>query len=524
MNIGRLLGLLGLMGTLVAPVSGWTQQDAQSPAARVKTAVDAMGGAKALGAIKQVVIKGRAKHWEPEQSYLADGEMRYMGESTFTFAQDFTTGASRTDWDRSYLYPRQVREKFSEVIAEGVGYVIPEEGPAKAHAMSGMRLAATLREQLRSSPIFLLKLAQSENGLKPLPNQRVGKRRLPAVAAEVEGHNFQIMFDPRTHLPARIRVLDYDNIQGDSTFDLVPGDWKSVGGVKMAHRIDMELNGRVVAHYEYIEITVVPALPPDTFAIPANIKATADRAATGNIPYQWVIRRLYLGLFVDSNALNYDPAQSKGLRLVELAPNIQHVVGGTHNSLIVEMKDYLVVFDAPINEWQSRFTIDAAKARYPGKPIKYLVLSHHHMDHTGGSRTYVAEGATVIVGAPNKAHFEKVFSRPHKLDMDALERAPRRANIIEVADRMSLKDDTDEIQIIRIENPHAEGMLIMYVVKERVGFVVDLWSPVREKTWGPGPASLLAAVRKAGLTPERFAGGHGGAAPFAELVAMSPKQ
>ena len=52
--------------------------------------------------------------------------------------------------------------------------------------------------------------------------------------------------------------------------------------------------------------------------------------------------------------------------------------------------------------------IDAAKAKYPGKPIKYLVLTHHHMDHTGGMRAYVAEGATVIVPAPTKAYFEQV--------------------------------------------------------------------------------------------------------------------
>jgi glyoxylase-like metal-dependent hydrolase (beta-lactamase superfamily II) len=76
-----------------------------------------------------------------------------------------------------------------------------------------------------------------------------------------------------------------------------------------------------------------------------------------------------------------------GLKLVELAPNVQQVVGGSHNGLVVAMKDHLVVFDALINEWQWRFTIDAAKARYPGKPVRYLVLTHHQPDHAGGART-----------------------------------------------------------------------------------------------------------------------------------------
>ena len=48
------------------------------------------------------------------------------------------------------------------------------------------------------------------------------------------------------------------------------------------------------------------------------------------------------------------------------------------------------------------------KTKYPGKPIRYLVLTHHHMDHTGGTRTFMAEGATVIVPSPDKAYFEKV--------------------------------------------------------------------------------------------------------------------
>ena len=72
----------------------------------------------------------------------------------------------------------------------------------------------------------------------------------------------------------------------------------------------------------------------------------------------------------------------------------------------INMADGIAVFDAPVDEGQSKWVIDAAKAKYLGKPIKYLVLTHHHMDHTGGTRAYVAEGATVVTGgASSRAYF-----------------------------------------------------------------------------------------------------------------------
>ena len=43
-----------------------------------------------------------------------------------------------------------------------------------------------------------------------------------------------MLFDPATGLPARVRTLDYDNIWGDVTCDLVLSDWQTVG--RRAHR------------------------------------------------------------------------------------------------------------------------------------------------------------------------------------------------------------------------------------------------------------------------------------------------
>ena len=147
-----------------------------------------------------------------------------------------------------------------------------------------------------------------------------------------------------------------------------------------------------------------------------------NRRPPRTCPYQWVLRRLYLTRFTDSDAIVYPDGGE--FKLVELAPNVQHVQGGTANNLIVAMKDFLIVFDAPYGELQSRWTIDAAKAKYPGKPIKYLVLTHHHMDHTGGMRTYVAEGATIVVPSEALEYFEKVVRAPHTVVLGRTAKEP----------------------------------------------------------------------------------------------------
>jgi glyoxylase-like metal-dependent hydrolase (beta-lactamase superfamily II) len=222
--------------------------------------------------------------------------------------------------------------------------------------------------------------------------------------------------------------------------------------------------------------------------------------------------------FPDSDAINFMPGG--GLKLVALSPNVQQVVGGSHNGLIVAMKDCLVVFDAPINEWQSRFTINAAKAKYPGKPVKYLVLTHHHTDHAGGARTYAAEGATVIVPRPDKAFFEQVFEAPHTVIADELQKNPKPATVIEVADQMTLRDESGEIRLYNVANPHVEGMLIGHIVNDDLVWVTDMYSPARDHHRTPGAVNLYETLKRLAIKPARLAGGHGETASYAEFEAI----
>ena len=471
----------------------------------VKQAVVAEGGADALRGLKSLAVKGDAKFWEPGQSFAPGGEPRFLGDATFAITWDVAKGTARTEWNRDQKYPDPpIKLQYTETLLPSLGFVTDNKG---SQPMSRIRIAALLRELERASPRLLLNAMDDPSNVQAVAAEQLGKLTLPAVSFTDAGTKFTILFDRETHLPAAIRTLDDDNIYGDSSYDLVFADWKAVGGAKLAQSLSYQVNGVEVAKLNYRDVTANPAIAADGFAVPDNVKAAANPPASGNVPYQWVLRRLFLTRFLESDAVIYPTGG--GLKLVELAPNVQHVEGGTANNLIVAMKDYLVIFDAPYGELQSHWTIEAAKAKYPGKPIKYLVLTHHHMDHTGGMRTYVAEGATVIVPSPDKAYFEKDAVAPRTLVPDDLQKKPRLATIVEVADQMSIKDDTDEIRIYNIPNPHVQSMFIGHVVKGNVVYVTDLISPRGTIERSEATVSVGDALRKYGIMGAVIAGGHG---------------
>ena len=478
----------------------------------VKQAVAAEGGAELRG-LKAVALTGSAKFWEPGQSVVAGGDPRFLGDATFRMTWDLAGGRARTAWDRDHKYPEPVKLKYTETVLPKLGYVTDEKG---SQAMSGIRVATHQRELERASPWLLVKAMDDGSNVKAAGSQKLGRQSLPAVNYTDGATTFTILFDRKTHLPAAVRTRDDDNIHGDSNYDLVLADWKTVGGARIAESLSYRINDVEVAKLTYNDVTANPVLAEDTFGIPGSVQGAAKPPATGNVPYQWVMRRLFLTRFTDSDNVIFP--DGGGLKLVELAPNVQHVEGGTANNLIIAMKDHLVIFDAPYGELQSRWVIDAAKAKYPGKPIRYLVLTHHHMDHTGGMRTFVAEGAKVIVPSGDKAYFEKDVRSPHTVLPDDLQKKPRTAEIIEVKDQMTLKDDAAEIHLYNIPNPHVQGFLLAHVVTGNILYVTDLISARGPIERSEGTVAVGDVLRKYGITGAMIACGHGTTAKQSEIA------
>src|SRR5882672_359890 len=494
----------------------------------VRQAVAAQGGAEALRGLTGFSAKGDARFWEPGQSFVAGGEPRFLGTASFDITWDLGRGMARTNWDRDQQYPPPaVKLKYTETLLPTTGFVTDNNGN---QPMSGIRIAAQLRELERASPRLLLKAMDNPGNVRGAEVQQLGNRSLPAVSFVDGGATFIILFDPTTHLPAAIRTRDDDNISGDSNYDLVLDGWTSAGRARVATSLSYRINGIEVAKLNYATVMPNPAIPANAFAVPAAIQTAVKPPATANVPYQWVLRRLFLTRLTDSDAVIYPTGG--GLKLVELAPNVQHVQGGTANNLIVAMKDFLVVFDAPYGELQSRWTIDAAKAKYPGKPIRYLVLTHHHMDHTGGMRTYAAEGATIIVPSQSKEYFEKVVRAPHTVVPDELQKNPKLPLIYGVFENMTIKDDTAEVRLYNLASggetdprataPHIDGMLLGHVVDSKLIYVTDLISPRGapiERSGDTIAVGLTLREFDVDETDLTFVGGHGATIKGADIAA-----
>jgi glyoxylase-like metal-dependent hydrolase (beta-lactamase superfamily II) len=303
-----------------------------------------------------------------------------------------------------------------------------------------------------------------------------------------------------------VRVREADHIWGDQNYDLVLSDWRTVNGAKIAFQRANFLGDIEIQRLTYKDMAANTTIPANTFEVPQAAKA-AFKPASGPVPYQWVLRRIFLGRFTDSDKIYFGDDGS--FKVVELAPNVQMVQGGGANNLIVNTKDGIVVVDAPTDEGQSKWVIDAAKAKYPGKPIKTLVLTHHHMDHTGGMRSFVAEGANIIVPAQDKAYFEQAAKRPHTVDNDAQQKANKSANVEGVANTKSIKDDQEEITLLNIPNPHVDGMFLVHLPKENILWVTDLVSPRGPVGRNPGTVAVGEALRKHNISGVLIAGGYG---------------
>jgi glyoxylase-like metal-dependent hydrolase (beta-lactamase superfamily II) len=158
-----------------------------------------------------------------------------------------------------------------------------------------------------------------------------------------------------------------------------------------------------------------------------------------------------------------------------------------------------------------------------GKPIRYLVVSHHHFDHSGGVRAFAGEGVTVITHDASKAYFEKVLATPATVSPDHLARSGKKAVVEGVRDRRVLTDGTRTVEIRHIAGiQHADDMLMVYLPREKFLIEADAYTPPAPNAAPMSPpspftVSLSENVTKQGLAVDQILPLHGRMVPLAEM-------
>jgi glyoxylase-like metal-dependent hydrolase (beta-lactamase superfamily II) len=215
----------------------------------------------------------------------------------------------------------------------------------------------------------------------------------------------------------------------------------------------------------------------------------------------------------------------------KVAEGVWHIAGGSHNSVAIEMKDHMVLVEAPLNEGRSAPVIAEVKKLALGKPIRFMINSHNHFDHSGGVRTAAAEGATIVVQSASKAFFEKTLSAKTTIAPDALSKSGKKAKIVSIsADRTEMKDSSRSIEIHRIKDGiHNDAFLMVYLPAEKLLIEADAFTPPPLNSTPPGTpnanhVNLIDNIERLKLVVEKILPLHGRVVPVADLYTAASRK
>ncbi len=285
------------------------------------------------------------------------------------------------------------------------------------------------------------------------------------------------------NLVERVQTWIDNDVLGDMLVEGVYKDYKDFSGVKFPTMIIEKQGGFPVL------MLVVSDVKPN---------------AAVNIPSQ------------QTETQPAGPAQTVAVQSEKVADGIFYLRGGTHHSVAIEFADHVVVVEGPLTEQRSLAVIAEVKKLVPNKPIRYLVNTHHHFDHSGGLRTYVDQGVTIITHAINKPFYDRTFAAPRTLNPDRLAQSKKLANIEIVNEKKVLSDATRTLELDLIkDNPHNDGILMAYLPKERILIEVDVYTPPNANA---NTLNLVENIERLKLDVDKILPLHGpGAASKADL-------
>lgn len=306
----------------------------------------------------------------------------------------------------------------------------------------------------------------------------------------------------------RVETMIDNPVMGDMAFEAIYSEYRAVDGVQFPMRIVQRQGGFPIFDLAVSQVRV---------NAPVTIQATQQGGRGGGA-----------GAGAAGGGRG-GAGGATGTPSEQLAPGIYLFPGG-YAPLAVDMGDHILFVEAGNNEARAQAVIAEAKRLMPGKPVRYVVNTHHHFDHAGGLRAFVAEGATILTHEWNKPYLQELLSRPRTLNPDAQERARRPLNIQAVGDRHVISGNGRTIELHRLTDfGHTPGMLVAYFPEHRILYEADAYNPgpadaPPPATPSPYHEALLANIQRLNLAVDRIVATHlpqdGRAVTVAELRRM----
>ena len=434
----RALALAAIItaGTLL--LAGCATQTPVDASATIARAEAAMGGT----GLKTLRFAGTGSGGIFGQAYVAGVPWPKITYSKFSRALDFETAAMLQDTALSRAEPNGGGAVPLMGTGEQVAVAMLQGDWAwnlAGTAANAVPLALNGRvHDLWTSPPGVLKAAL--------------KNRATATTATLDGKTCTALsfaepgrFSATAYVNAAGMVERVDSrqpspVMGDTAAVTIYSGYKDFSGVKFPTRIKQSMGGADVLD---INISEVQANVPAGVPAPDGVKQFKENVATS-------------------------PA----------ADGVWFLAGGSHNSVLIEMKDYAVLVETPLYDGRTNAVLAEARRLLPAKLVRYVINSHHHFDHAGGLRTAASEGLTLITSSSSKPWFEKTFANANSINRDALAKSGRSATIESVDGKRVLTDGVRTLEIFEIQNSvHVQGFLMVYLRKEKILVEADAYTP-----------------------------------------------
>ena len=475
---------------------------------------------KAMGGANLKTIRYTANGWSSRigQTYGLAEDWPHYEVADYSRAIDYDAQWSREDYTRRQgKYPLLGRppmldERVTSILSGNYAWDMQGEKPVPLTSLylDGVPYAELRQLELAITPHGFLKaaLAAKDATAITLPIVGASDAGLSAFGRKVTIVSFTMQTSIGKH---RINGTINDQnlveltdtwfpnpVYGDMDYEMRFTKYKSFDGVQFptllhVHQGDPRLNP---AHnyYEY------------------NVTDVKTNVAVATMPVPDAVRTATLA-----------PVKVESQKL---ADGVWLLGGGTHNSMLVEFKDFATVVEAPQNEARSLAVIEEAGRLVPNKLIRYVVNTHHHFDHAGGLRTYLSQGTTVITHESNKQYYMDIMFYPagRELQPDRMSfyspmyMISRRPAPIETvasfaggpgggAAKYVITDGERILEVIHVqdmayelETPsiaqgnHAADMLMVYLPKEKILVNADLYTPPAPGATRPMPNAAMKTL------------------------------